>query len=64
MNFGHDGSTTGGPSKVVAFRRPQHPVARPLASNGAEAFPRFRREWNKPLPLPLLGRPDPRDSAR
>lgn len=64
MNFGHDGSTGDEPSKVIAFWRPQHPVPRPLASNGAEAFPRFRREWNRPTPQPSRGGPEPRDDRR
>jgi hypothetical protein len=49
-----------GPSKILPFRRPDHPIALHLVRADAETFPRFRHEWNRPGPPPG---PHPHDPA-
>lgn len=41
-----------GPSKILPFRRPEHPAALHLVQTDPETFPRFREEWNRPAPPP------------
>lgn len=39
----------GGPTKIIAFARPAGFILR-VPADEADAFPRFRREWNRPNP--------------
>lgn len=35
-------------TKILQFRRPEHPAALHFVPSEAESFPRFREEWNRP----------------
>lgn len=41
-----------GPTKILPFRRPDHPVGLHLVRTDVAAFPRFQLEWNRPHPRP------------